>query len=511
MLEERSRVTKKIVIVGGGTAGWLTAGVLAKQHGKAISITLIESSDIPTIGVGEGTWPSMRTTLQKIGISETDFITQCSATFKQASRFVNWADTSHDYFHPFTQPLGYGKFDIAPYWQMQESAQSFCDAVTVQSQLCKLGIAPKSIANREYETVTNYGYHLDAGKFAQLLKNHCVSNLGVTQVIANIDRVIQHADGAIAAVETDKQQRFDAELFVDCTGFSSLLLGQTLGVPFISKSDVLLNDTALAMQVPYASEQAPIACHTISTAQSAGWIWDIGLQHRRGVGYVYSSKHSTEADAEAALREYVGKDGDDIAIRKIAFKAGHRSQFWKHNCVAIGLSSGFLEPLEASALMLVETSANFLADQLPLTNDEMAPMARRFNQVFLAKWQGVIDFLKLHYLLSKRSEPYWQASRNEASISDTLNEMMLLWKSRSPSEYDFMQSYEAFTGASYQYVLYGGGFNTDFALSAHIHNQQPRAAKQFTQNQQMLQQLSYRLPKHRELINQIKAKGFAKI
>ncbi len=509
-------ITKRILVVGGGTAGWLTAALLAKKHGQSIEICLVESSDIPTVGVGEGTWPSMRTTLQKIGISESEFITQCSATFKQASKFVDWiSSSSEEYFHPFTQPAGYGKFDIAPYWESllsgSSSAPTFCDSVTFQSHMCKMGLAPKNITHKEYETVANYGYHLDAGKFAQLLKSHSISKLNVKHVVANITQVNQHPDGSISNLETDSSGILSAEFFIDCTGFSSLLLGQTLGVPFIDKSDILFNDTALAMQVPYLDENDPIACHTISTAQSAGWIWDIGLQHRRGVGYVFSSKHQSLEDAQQILKNYVGAQAEDLPIRKIEFKTGHRECFWRHNCVAVGLSSGFLEPLEASALMLVETSANFIADQLPLTKAEMKPMEKRFNQVFTAKWRGVIDFLKLHYVLSERQEPYWQDNKDTTSIPDSLQEMLMLWQHRAPSEYDFLQSYEAFNAASYQYVLYGAGFKPDFSLLAHTLTHGDRAKKQFDVTAKAAQQMALRLPKHRELINQIKQQGFAKL
>jgi flavin-dependent dehydrogenase len=501
------------VIVGGGTAGWLTASLLAKQHGQSVQVTLIESSDIPTVGVGEGTWPSMRNTLQKIGISEAEFITKCNATFKQASKFVNWIASSNDeYYHPFTAPVGNGKLDIAAYWQNQAySKQSFCDAVTFQSMLCNEGIAPKSIANKEYETVANYGYHLDAGKFAELLKTHSVEKLGVQHIVANVKDVMQDDVGNITAVETDTAGVIKGEFFVDCSGFKSLLLGEALKVPFVPKNDILFSDTALAMQVPYQDPEQAIACQTISTAQEAGWIWDIGLQQRRGVGYVYSSQYSSEEQARAILKQYVGPHGQDLNIRKISFKTGHREIFWKNNCVAVGLASGFLEPLEASALMLVETSANFIADQLPLTSDEMLPLSRRFNQVFQAKWRGIIDFLKLHYVLSRRNEPFWQANKNPTSIPDSLSELLALWKHRSPSEYDFMQNYEAFSAESYAYVLYGAGYTTDFSLASHLHMQTERAKKLFLMKQQQADQLALRLPRHRELINQIAQQGFAKL
>ncbi len=508
-----SGATKHILVVGGGTAGWLTAAMLAKQHGSGIKISLVESSNIPTVGVGEGTWPSMRTTLQRIGLSESEFIKSCAASFKQGSRFVNWVADSHDeYYHPFTQPAGYGKLDMPAYWQRHLDGQlNFCDAVTYQAKLCRAGLAPKSITHKEYETVANYGYHLDAGKFAELLKNHSVNKLGVQHLIADVGDVELDEDGFIAAVLTEQGQRIEADFFVDCSGFRSLLLGQTLGVPFVSQQSVLFADTALAAQVPYLKDDEPIACQTISTAQTAGWIWDIGLQNRRGVGYVYSSEFCSEEQAQQTLRQYIARSDIEYPIRKISFESGHRAHFWDKNCVAIGLSAGFLEPLEASALMLVETSATFITDQLPLTRQHMLPLARRFNEVFLAKWRGVIDFLKLHYVLSQRPEPFWQGNKAPQSIPDSLQEHLQLWQFGSPNEYDFLQDYEAFSAASYQYVLYGAGYRSDYSLAAHGINQDTRALKQFELNQRQFEQMAYRLPRHRDLINQVISHGFAKL
>ena len=508
---------KRIIVLGGGTAGWITAGILAKKHAsntvhQGIQVSLIESPDIAVVGVGEGTWPTMRKTLAQLGISETHFMRQCGATFKQASKFVDWIHAQNDvYYHPFTEPQGFNKVDPAPYWQsMVEPGCSFSEAVSFQQFLCENNLAPKTIANKEYEVVANYGYHLDASKFINLLREHCVSQLGVQHISDTVEQVIQGDNGDVKSLVTVSNGLQKADLFVDCSGMRSLLLGETLDVAFKPCDHVFLADTALATQVPYAHANDPIACHTVSTAQTAGWIWDIGLQDRRGVGYVYSSQHSSEDEARNTLAQHIGC-GSLENVRKISFKPGHREVFWKNNCIAVGLSAGFLEPLEASALMLIETSANYLADQLPANTAVMPIVAKRFNNMLLKKWRGVIDFLKLHYALSERPEPFWQEHRQAQSIPDSLKELLALWRYTSPNEYDFTDNIEAFSAASYQYILYGAGFNSDFTLMKHLYNQQQHANKQLLMTQKRIEQLKFTLPKHRELIDKVNSLGFSTI
>ncbi|MGO4890822.1 tryptophan halogenase family protein [Flavobacterium sp. W21_SRS_FM6] len=512
-----SGVIKRIIVLGGGTAGWITAGILAKKHAshsaeQGIKVSLIESPDISVVGVGEGTWPTMRKTLAQLGISETQFMRECGATFKQASKFVNWITANNDvYYHPFTEPQGFNKIDPAPYWQSAVDATcSFSEAVSFQQYLCEHGLAPKTIANKEYEVIANYGYHLDAAKFITLLRKHCVSQLGVEHICDTVERIEQDTSGDINALQTKEHGMQKADLFVDCSGMRSVLLADTLKVPFVPCDDVFLADTALATQVPYIQADDPIACHTIATAQTAGWIWDIGLQQRRGVGYVYSSQHCSEDKARKTLAQYIGCETVEHA-KKINFKPGHREVFWKNNCVAVGLAAGFLEPLEASALMLIETSANFIADQLPANTALMPLVAKRFNTMMLKKWRGVIDFLKLHYALSERTEPFWLQHRQSHSIPESLKELLALWRYRSPNEYDFTDSMEAFSAASYQYILYGVGFKSDFSQMKHIYKQSELAKKQLQMTQKRIEQLRYTLPTHRELINKVNTLGFSKL
>lgn len=511
---------KRIVIVGGGSAGWLTAGIIASEHQTSgqsgIEITLVESPDVATVGVGEGTWPSMRQTLKKMGISETEFLLQCDASFKQASKFDNWVTGNNDsYYHPFSLPSGFFETNIAEFWQPHSEKVSFADATTAQSHLCKHGLAPKQISTPEYSFACNYGYHLDAGKFSKFLQKHCCEKLGVKHVLAHVEKVNNLDNDDIGSITTVLHGDIEGDLFIDCSGFKSLLLGEHYGIDFISQQHVLFNDTALAVHVPYPDENSPIASHTISTAQTAGWIWDIGLPSRRGVGHVFSSTHISVDEAQQQLRDYIkptmGVSADSVDIRKIAINPGHRAKFWHKNCVAIGMSSGFIEPLEASALALVELSARMVAEQLPANRVVMSITAKRFNDKFLYRWQRIIEFLKLHYVLSKRNEPFWQDNRDSLSIPDNLQELLTLWQYQMPYSYDTHQTEELFPAASFQYVLYGMGHKTLLPMREKRNDNAQLANKFFNENRAKTQKLMQALLPNRELINKIKQYGLAKI
>lgn len=500
---------RQIAIIGGGTAGWLAAAVIAAHHKNAsknnsehanIKITLVESSDIPTVGVGEGTWPTMKNTLKEIGIKESDMFAHCHAVFKQGGKFVDWVKGEGDfYYHPFTVPLGYGRIDLAPY---VDNIENYAIESNYQHHICEANLAPRTLSEGEYSGQCNYAYHLDAGAFAELLKNHCKNNLNVSHVIGTVDNVNLADSGDIESVDLHKGESIFADLFVDCTGFQSLLLGKALGVKFQHMDKYLFNDTALALHVPYDDEHTEIPSHTIATGQNAGWIWDIGLTSRRGVGHVYSSKFLSDDEALSNLQKYLGKAGKNIAPRKISFESGHREKWWHKNCVAIGMAAGFVEPLEATAIMLIEISSRYVAENLPPNKSVMPTIAKRFNQQMEYKWGRIIDFLKLHYMLTKRKEPYWQAHTDPDTIPESLKEDLAIWGYRGPTHADFESAIELFPAASYQYVLYGMGFKPDFSQQDHLYNQQQQAELIKQRNQKITQQMLQTLPGHRAFIKQ---------
>lgn len=529
---QQSNLIKHVVIVGGGTAGWLTAGLLAARlssriNNDELTITLCESPDMPTIGVGEGSWPTLRSTLHTIGISETDFIRQCNVSFKQGSRFMHWEnELASQYDHPFDVPEQANQGAQAQHWLYTNKHVPFSHAYCLQSALANQHLAPKLITTAEYSGFANYGYHLDAGLFATLLREHCVNHLQVKHISAKVKHVIQESNGDISGLqvveaETETEaiptnngalSHLTGDLFIDCTGFSALLLGQTLGVENTSVEDVLFANNAIATHVPYATDQDPIESFTLSTAQDNGWIWDIGLPNRRGVGYVYSDRYCDDESAKDALLQYIRrrhKDTDSLTFKHIRFTPGYKQQFWKNNCVAIGLSAGFIEPLEASAIVLVEMSANMLAEQLPVTRQSMDIVAERFNQTFTYRWQRIIDFLKLHYVLSKRTSAFWQDNRAERSIPASLKKLLLMWRHKVPDFADFPARDEVFQAASYQFVLYGAGFKTKLLCTPdprilEASEQLLSSIKGFTA------QLSNKAISNRALINKIHQFGLQK-
>ncbi|WP_020209219.1 tryptophan halogenase family protein [Gilvimarinus chinensis] len=509
-------MNKKIVIVGGGTAGWLTAGVLAAEFAGGVEITLIESPDVNPIGVGEGTWPTMRSTLKRIGISETTFLRECSASFKQGSKFVGWrtGEPNDFYYHPFSLPPSFNEVDYHKLW-CESGDVPFDQVAGIQSRLCELGLAPKTITVPEYAGALNYGYHLNAGKFAALLQRHCTEVLGVKHLLDHVVSVDLGDNGDIDAVVAENNGRLEAYLFIDCSGGRSLLLGECLGVGFIKCDQYSINDSALAVQLPYADDSEEVASTTIATAQECGWTWDIGLASRRGVGYVYSSAHSSQDQAADCLQHYIQSTAphvseQNINIRKFDIRPGYRERFWHKNCVAVGMAAGFIEPLEASALALVELSAAMIRDEMPENRAQMDVVANKFNQVFQYRWQRIVEFLKLHYVLSERRDTeYWRDAVSENAIPGELREKLLLWRSRPPYLRDFMQVEELFPAASYAYVLFGMGF-----VSSSDFSRKSDAAKL----QQMLREeqkkfLNYQkaMPGNRELLTSIAQYGLSKV
>ena len=316
-------------------------------------------------------------------------------------------------------------------------------------------------------------------------------------------------DGDIRAVILDSGDAVEGDLFVDCTGQRALLIGEHYGVELESIKDVLFNDTAIAVQVPYPEADTPIRSVTKSTATEAGWIWDIGLQNRRGVGHVYASDYLSHDDALSIVRKYVAGstpdvDLDELTFRKIPFEPGFRRDLWVYNCVAVGLSAGFVEPLEASALALIEQSAGIISKQFPVNREIMSVVARRFNQRMQYHWERLIEFLKMHYVLSQRTDSkYWAACRDAKTCPQGLRDKLKVWEQQPPWHDDSPRVDELFPSASYQYVLYGMGFIPSHAFLPGVKPERDRkraeelARTNFDKTQRMLNLL----PTNRELID----------
>jgi len=514
-----NQAVKNVLIVGGGTAGWLTAAFLAKTMGTgadadSVRITLVESKEIGIIGVGEGTFPSIRGTLAAIGIDEARFIRECNATFKQGIKFTDWvrepgAPGNDHYFHPFSLPSQRpGGPELLPYWLQGAAAPGagFAAAATMQKRVADASHAPKRPGDADFMGPLNYAYHFDAGKFAALLSTHAQA-LGVQHVQATVERVELDEQGAIGAVHTREAGVLTADLYIDCTGFRAALIGEALGTPFRNINDVLFVDRALAMQVPYDRPDAPIPSYTISTAHEAGWTWDIGLHQRRGIGYVYSSRHTDDSRAEEVLRKYIGPASDGLNPRQLKLNVGYRELHWVKNCVAVGLSGGFLEPLESSGIGLIETAAYLVSYLFPHDGD-MAPVAKVFNQMMKARYERIVDFVKLHYCLTQRKDSrFWIDNTLEASIPESLRDKLAMWRTRPPHRMDFVVDLEMYPPSSWQYVLYGMEYPTKQYANSRTLPRFDEARKEFQMIEQMSQRALADLPTHRAMIEHFLQRG----
>jgi len=501
---------RRILIVGGGTAGWLTAAYLARHLALSershLEVTVLESPDIGPIGVGEGTFPTIRATLQFLGIDERRFIRATAATFKQGIRFVDWACPGQAFLHPFEAPFYTEGTSLVPYWLLQDEATRvpFAQAVTLQARVAAAQRAPKRAHEAAYAGPLNYAYHFDALKLARLLAERA-RELGVQHVEATLSSVARDERGVIEHVDTLQHGRFQADLYVDCTGFRAELIGGAPGAEFRSVRDVLFADRALACKLPTEPDaDAALESCTIATAHEAGWTWEIGLNGSRGIGVVYSSDHMTDDRAAEVLRGYVGPGHGELATRRIPFAAGWRGRQWVRNCVAVGLSAGFLEPLEATGLVLIEAAVGMIAEMFPHGGPIEAP-ARRFNELMNARFENIVNFLKLHYCVSRREEPFWRDNAQASSLPERLAEFLEQWKHRPPGRYDFLLDTETFAFFNYQYILYGMGYRTDLHAARADFTQVDEAERLFAKIRRFGDRALADLPDHGALIRQINA------
>jgi len=510
-------MAKKVLIVGGGTAGWICAAYMARMLSAdlpgGVEITLVESEEIGILGVGEGTFPIIRKTLSRIGLDETDLIRGAEATFKQAIRFAGWnspgpAPADDWYVHPFQVSSQHSDMDLLPYWLLGVAGDvPWAEAATVQTRAVAGMRAPKLVTHPNYAAPLAYAYHFDAVKLAGVLRDRALA-LGVRRIVDTIDHVDLDQSGAIAGVRARANGVLSADLYVDCSGFRARLIGEALGSPFTSYRDQLFCNRAVAIQVPYDRPDAPIPSCTYATAQDAGWTWDIGLHSRRGLGYVYSTDHVSDDAALEALRRHIGPAARDLPHRTLSFEAGFRKVQWHRNCVAIGLSAGFIEPLEATGISFAELAALILCNLFPWSGDSERA-ARQFNAQMTRRYEHVVDFIKLHYCLSRRTDTdFWHDNRTPSSMSDWLKDRLDQWRHRPPSFLDVDESHDIFNQNSWQYVLYGMGFRTDVGARAGALRFFDDARREFDSIRRQSETALTALPSHRALIDDVVANGF---
>lgn len=443
----------EIVIVGGGTAGWMTAAWLAAKLGRATcTLRLVESDEIGTVGVGEATLPHMRSFNQGVGIIEADMMRRTNATFKLGIEFRDWGYKGASYFHPFGAH-GAPRGGVGFHHQWARARQNGRDYdledfsfPIVASRLNRFDF-PASDPER-IESTYDYAYHIDATLYARYLRGFCEAR-GVTRTEGKVIAVERDGEsGHVAAVKLERGERIAADLFVDCSGFRALLIGE-LDSPWEDWTKWLPCDRALAVPCSLVGDVTP---YTRSTAQEAGWTWRIPLQHRTGNGYVFSSAFTDVDRARETLLAAV--DGTPEAEpRLLKFAAGRRLSSWTGNCVAVGLSSGFLEPLESTSIYLIQAAVENLARLLPGTPIDPA-LAAEYNRLMDVEYSRIRDFLILHYAVNRRDDAeLWRYCR-EMPLPDSLVRRLALFRQRG-----HLEQYRngLFTPVSWLAVMAGQG------------------------------------------------------
>jgi len=419
---------KKIVIVGGGTAGWMTAMFMAKSLvKKGIDVTLVESPTVDIIGVGEGSTPPLQKFFEAMEIEESEWMPECNATYKSGISFENWSTKPgfESFFHTFASIL-----DNLTMPQFVQNAQARVNGADVYAhpdrffiahQLAVKNLAPKPNHNFPFEVW--YGYHFDAALLGRFLHKKAVER-GVKYKSCHVTHAQLNERGDIAAIVTREGEVIDADFFVDCTGFVSMLTQKTLETPYVSFSSNLFNDSAIAMPTPIGDE---IPSQTISAAMKHGWAWKIPLTNRYGNGYVYSSAFCSADEAETELRTRLGLLESDTPARHLKMKVGRVTKHWNRNCLAVGLSQGFIEPLEATGLLFIQRTASTFVEFFE-AGDLSEVAQEKFNNQINRAFECTRDFIVTHYKTNSRSDTeYWRANAANTDLSDSLKQLYGVW------------------------------------------------------------------------------------
>ena len=419
---------KNIVILGGGTAGWMTANLLQKKwRQRGIQISVVESPDIGIIGVGEGSTPLLKEFFDSLEISESEWMPQCNATYKNGISFNDWSTVPgyESYFHPFPCSLDFATFGfLYKYTELRRKGADVLahpNRFSLMAGLTERKLAPLPAENFPFHF--QYGYHFDSVLIGKFLREKAKES-GVSHIEATVEKVEQESDGSIKSLLLNTGQILSGDFFVDCSGFASILLQKTLKVPFVSFAENLFNDSAVAIPTDIETE---IPAETLSTALSNGWAWKIPLTNRFGNGYVFSSKYCSPDEAETELRSHLNILESDVEARHLKMKVGRVQETWAKNCVAVGLSQGFIEPLEATALQFVYSTIEQFSQALEEGNFS-GKNRDEFNARMNANFEGVRDYIVLHYKTNSRSDsPYWMDNRENQKISDNLRAMIECW------------------------------------------------------------------------------------
>lgn len=488
---------RKIVIVGGGTAGWMAAASLSRfAQGRSLDITLIESTTIGTVGVGEATIPSIVQFNNSVGLDELEFIRATRASFKLGIQFENWRTPDDKFFHPFADyGINFSGIEFQHYFYRLKKNNPTADLhdYSIGTQLAKHNnfAQPQENPNNPLADFS-YAYHFDASLYATVMRELSISR-GVTHIDQKIEKVnLRNTDGFIESVLLDNGEQISGDLFIDCTGFKGLLIEETLNTGYEDWQQWLLCDGAVAVQSLNTGEPTP---YTRVTALDAGWMWQIPLQHRTGNGYVFCSRFLDKAQAEETLLQRIS--GQPITTPKpFAFKAGRRKKVWNKNCYALGLASGFIEPLESTSISLIQTGITHLLTFFPDMSFDPAMIAE-VNRRHQHEMERIRDFIVLHYKLTQRTDTEFWRYCQAMEIPESLAHKIELFKS---SGHILQHEPEAFEKSSWLSIYHGFGIvpaRTDNRID---HFSDETIAAQLAKIKQTLDQAGRSATSHAEFI-----------
>lgn len=499
---------RRVLIVGGGTAGWVTASLLRRTAPPEVTITLVESSGIPTVGVGEATLPGLSQVLRYVGIDEAEFLTDCDASFKLGIRFSGW-NPARDFWHPFGAVTGPSVLINDWLRTAARGGGQPIDEALDQGlwRIAAKGLAPQSAGCAPYHgDLRIYAYHLDAARLAGLLARHAIA-AGVRHVIDDVTDVEVRPDGWIQSVGTAAHGTLEADLFFDCTGFRGRLINETLGEPFEPFRRHLWCDRAVAINVPSTpAERGDLPPYTSATTRSAGWIWEIPLFSRSGNGYVYSSAYLSPQQAEAECRAYLGV-ADDIPARHLTMRVGKSRRIWVSNCIAVGLAAGFIEPLESTGIGFIQDVGEFFAHLSPdLTWDD--EFAAKMNAFIDAEYDFTRDFVACHYLTASRDDtPFWHdLHRDQSARTPGIDDILDQWhrgdmQGLKPKD----GSRPQFTRYSWAYIIGGNGLRPERAADAEIDaGALARAKAELAAGTAAVAEVAGQLPDNRQRVRELR-------
>jgi tryptophan 6-halogenase len=512
----------RVLIVGGGSSGWMTAAYLSKAFGPTIDIKVIESKTIGTVGVGEATFSDIHLFFEFLELKEEQWMRQCNAGYKIAIRFENWNAERRSFYHPFQRiPVVQGR-RLADWWLKMKPGMPFDYACFESSYICDAKRSPRYFEAGLYDGTSigtanqnngagqllqleephrqyPYAYHFDASLFAKVMAQYAQAR-GVSHIADDVVSIESSEGGSIRAVHTRDHGRVEGDLFVDCTGFRGLLINQHLKEPFISFLESLPCDSAVAAQVPSDGAQEGMNPYTSATALSAGWVWNIPLFHRNGTGYVYSSACISRDDAEREFRAYLGSRADACNALHIKMRVGRCRNSWVENCVAIGLSSGFVEPLESTGIFFIQYGIEQLVNHFPLDGFS-AEHIRSYNQAVGDCIDGVREFLTLHYVTSTRADTtFWKMTKTDLVIPGALKDRLKLWKRSLPSTISINPRFHGFGPHNYCSMLLGLGWVPDRYPASLACLPDEGATTRFQQIRQQGQYLCQTLPSQYEYL-----------